>query len=480
MYIRGMQIGGKIAVAIFDVSTFWITYLLQRNLGAMLDLIQIVPLLWKSFASNFLSPTTRERIEWTAPPYFDYATYYNYFLFYLTIALCFSTIQPLVLPVVWLYFLIDCLMKKYALMYVFLTKVESGGAFWRIIFNRILFATALFNCVVGLVVWARFKGAAAACVIPLIIILIGFKLYCRYTFDPECRYYTRGSDRDSALGPEAFASRKETLDKRYSHPALHRKLLVPMVPGKAEHLLNELFAADKSLWTGGAESRNSSFIDLQDLSSHRTGPGKPGKKKPKKNQGFEVVQESDMDFTNFMHRAEFGDHEGGGGTPGGSIRGSTIMNFGGEDADSIRSGAMSPGLPPVGGFGYGSRPGSPSPLGANSRSGSPARMMTPGGRAVSPSPLSRGVGGGGYVQVPVVGGAGGDLGVGYRTPYADDAASARSGYMGGGGGGGYGLASAGGDNASETEVRLLGDPGPAGGQQRGRSLGRSEYRGVTR
>lgn len=76
--IKELAIAHKIAIAIFDVSTFWITYLLQRNLGAMLDLIQIVPLVAKSFATRFRSPTTRQRIEWTAPPYFDYATYYNY------------------------------------------------------------------------------------------------------------------------------------------------------------------------------------------------------------------------------------------------------------------------------------------------------------------------------------------------------------------------------------------------------------------
>jgi len=54
-------------------------------------------------------------------------------LFYATIALAFSTIQPLVLPVAFFYFFIDSFLKKYLLMYIFVTKVESGGAFWRVI-----------------------------------------------------------------------------------------------------------------------------------------------------------------------------------------------------------------------------------------------------------------------------------------------------------------------------------------------------------
>lgn len=120
------------SVSIFQISTFWITYLLQRNLGAVIDLAQVVSLVGKSFAVRFMSPTPRERIEWTAPPTFDYATYYNLFLYYITIALCFSTIQPLVLPITFVYFLFDSFLKKYILMYIFITKNESGGTFWRV------------------------------------------------------------------------------------------------------------------------------------------------------------------------------------------------------------------------------------------------------------------------------------------------------------------------------------------------------------
>ncbi|TGZ81410.1 DUF221-domain-containing protein [Ascodesmis nigricans] len=371
--IKELAIAHKIAIAIFDVSTFWITYLLQRNLGAMLDLIQIVPLVAKSFATRFRSPTTRQRIEWTAPPYFDYATYYNYFLFYVTIALCFSTIQPLVLPVAWFYFFIDSFMKKYTLMYVFITKVESGGTFWRVIFNRILFATGFFNCVVGLVVWVRNSSQVAVCVLPLFAFLIAFKIYCRRTFDTDCKYYTKGSDRDSALGPETL-KRKEKLDKRYSHPALHRKLLVPMVPGKAEHLLSQIFTTNKSPFPGGPG------IDMDQMQR-----GRPGHRHNiATTNGFEVVQEADMDFTNFMHRAEFGDHEFGDA--------STVYNDGMSDRGSIAT--MSPGFPPSNwGSPANSRPGSPS-LAAAAHGGrfSSQYVNRPG----SPSPLSLGAGGGGY------------------------------------------------------------------------------------
>jgi calcium permeable stress-gated cation channel len=106
----------KIMEALCSVSPFWITWLLQRNLGAAIDLSQVVNLAWGSIVRKFRSPTPRELIEWTAPPPFDYASYYNYFLFYSTVALCFGTLQPVILPVASLYFLIDAGLKKYLLM----------------------------------------------------------------------------------------------------------------------------------------------------------------------------------------------------------------------------------------------------------------------------------------------------------------------------------------------------------------------------
>lgn len=76
--IKELHFGDRTAIAIFDISVFWITYLLQRNLGALLDLAQLFSLIGKSFTIRFLSPTPRQKIEWSAPPSFDYATFYNY------------------------------------------------------------------------------------------------------------------------------------------------------------------------------------------------------------------------------------------------------------------------------------------------------------------------------------------------------------------------------------------------------------------
>lgn len=106
----------NIMVALCQISSFWITWLIQRNLSAAMDLSQAVNLGWGSFSRFFLDRTPREVITRTAPAPFDYATYYSYFLFSSTVSLCFGPLQPLVFLVTAFYFTIDGFMKKYLLL----------------------------------------------------------------------------------------------------------------------------------------------------------------------------------------------------------------------------------------------------------------------------------------------------------------------------------------------------------------------------
>jgi hypothetical protein len=201
--IRAIDPFDKIMQTLCDVSPFWVTWLVQRNLGAVIDLSQAANLAWGSFSRKFLNPTPRELIKRTAPPPFDYASYYNYFLFYSTVALCFAPLQPITLVVVAFYFTLDSWMKKYLLMYVFVTKNESGGLFWRVLFNRMLVGTMLSNCIIALMCLARgyaAKWTMLGAMIPLPLGLLAFKFYCKGAFDDSIKYYTKG---DLAKGAEA-------------------------------------------------------------------------------------------------------------------------------------------------------------------------------------------------------------------------------------------------------------------------------------
>ncbi|ERF71770.1 hypothetical protein EPUS_01685 [Endocarpon pusillum Z07020] len=308
-----IQKGGfynHILISLCTVSPFWVTWLLQRSLGAAVDLAQVLNLFWIWFARTFMSPTPRQNIEWTAPPPFDYASYYNYFLFYATVALCFATLQPIVLPVTAFYFVLDSWLKKYLLMYVFVTKTESGGQMWRILYNRMVFAAILANIIVALVVKARGTWTMIGVMTPLPFLMLGFKYYCMKKFDDDLHYYVRTGMQDSeslAAGskPKKLGDRVLT---KFCHPALYRPLMTPMVHASAKSVLGQVYRG--RLNSDGAESMVYSDIALESMSKHE--PGKSMPSAMRDTAPFEIVPEGQQDFKYFKNRTDFRDEFSGG------------------------------------------------------------------------------------------------------------------------------------------------------------------------
>ena len=290
-----------VTTALCQISPFWVSFILQRNLGAAIDIAQLWPLIVMWFERTFMSPTPRQNIEWTAPQPFTYASYYNYFLFYATIALCFSTLQPLVLLVTALYFSFDAILKKYLLMYVFITKNESGGVFWKTLFNRLVFATILSDVVIGVVVKARGTWYMVAALVPLLAVMGALKWYCARTFDAEIKYYTRTGMLDGeAQGGVVKRSQTEKISTKYGHPALYKPLMTPMVSGKARHLLGEIYHGRLSTEVDDVRASQYADIAMQPINQPVKPPDAP----------FEVVSEAQQDFKYYKNRDDFRE-EGG-------------------------------------------------------------------------------------------------------------------------------------------------------------------------
>jgi hypothetical protein len=355
--IKQADIGLALFIELCNISTFWITWLLQRNLGAAIDLAQLWTLIWSFCTRKFSHPTPREMIELTAPPPFDYASYYNYFLFYSTVALCFGIVQPLVLPACAAYFALDVYLKKYLLLYIFITKTESGGMFWRMFFNRMIFAAILSNLVVFLSVWVHGDGThlEAYVVIPLPFLLLAFKWYCKRAYDDKLHYYVvRNMLKDSeAARADIFGKgKRDRLASRFGHPALYRPLITPMVHAKAQNILASIYRGrltDSNTPGSGESASVSGYSDTFALDPMRA--GQPGRKEKQGVPGFEMVPENRLDFEYYKGRAEFGeDHGGMGGIYGRAediVRTDTPGSVSAwEGSDSSRPGT--PGTPTMG------------------------------------------------------------------------------------------------------------------------------------
>jgi hypothetical protein len=317
--IQDANLASALFISICNISPFWVTWLLQRNLGSAVDLAQLWTLLWSSCMRKFSSPTPRELIELTAPQAFDYASYYNYFLFYSTVTLAYATIQPLVLPAAALYFAIDVYLKKYLLLYIFVTKTESGGMFWRILFNRLVFATMLANLVVFIAVWERGGGyhVQAYSIIPIPFLMIIFKIYCRRAFDHKMHYAVTANLRPDNSLPAPKSRKSDRLASRYGHPALYKPLITPMVHANAQHRLAAIYRGRLSD-PNNADDHNDDFASISGYSDtyalDAMNKGKAGAAAARAPgmPGFEVVPESKLDFSYYKDRAEFGDDHGAG------------------------------------------------------------------------------------------------------------------------------------------------------------------------
>lgn len=298
-----------IITTLITVTPYWCSWLLQRNLGAAIDLGQLVRLTWGSISRRFLSPTPREMIELTAPQPFEYAAYYNYFLFYAAVALCFGGLQPLALAITALYFWMDSFAKKYMLLYIFITKYESGGAFWITLFNRVLIATGLGNLVIACLVATKGSSwiAMLACMIPLPFLICGFKWWCMKQFDDQIHYYSQGKalNDEALVGTEGKRKKSDRVGVRFGHPALFKPLMTPMVSAKSQHLLAQVYTGRTSL---DDSSRAAGFSDIYMDAMDMNKPGKASATAP-----FEIVQDHQLDYEHWKDRPEFRNEAGGDG-----------------------------------------------------------------------------------------------------------------------------------------------------------------------
>ncbi|KAL1616763.1 hypothetical protein SLS54_008155 [Diplodia seriata] len=330
--------------AFCDVSPFWLNYLLQRNFGAAWDLSQLGNMTWGYLVRKCTNPSPRRLIALTAPPPFDYAAYYTYFLFYTTIALVFAPFQPLVLPVAAFYFTMDSYLKKYLLLYVFFTKHESGGSFWRVLVNRMLFATFFSNVVATLFIIARKESyTQLVCMIPTLFVLGGAKWYFMRTFDDGMHYYSKGVQvpKDKEQGLPERKKRQDRVGVRFGHPALYTQLMMPMVHAKSQHILGQVYRGRLEADMDAVSTGYGDTYNMEDMSKTRAGkPAGP-------NAPFELVNDSQLDFENYRNRPEFRCEFGGDG------------ELYGRPSDMSR-----PGTPGTFTTGYGSDSGS--------RAGSPA------------------------------------------------------------------------------------------------------------
>ncbi|KAK0195739.1 DUF221-domain-containing protein [Armillaria mellea] len=224
----------KISETYINQSSYWLQYFFFRyftvlifDLGASSEFC--VDLFQDSVCA--FGRTPRDIREWTQPPVFEYALYYANLLFLVSVAFLFAPLAPLVPLAAAVVFWLSSWVHKYQLMYVYITKVETGGRLWNVVNNRLLFSVVMMQALLVLTIGLqyKFKSYQWLSTIPPIIIIIVFKWFLMYKFDNAFRYYVPTQ--------EELRNTKH----RFGHPALTAELFTPMLHAKMMPLLNQIY-----------------------------------------------------------------------------------------------------------------------------------------------------------------------------------------------------------------------------------------------
>jgi hypothetical protein len=241
----------QIAKNIAEVSTFWINFVCLKSLTLTMDLAMLVPLITITIKKFLTRPSPRELREMAQPPQFNFSQNYNLLLFFFTIALVYSAMSPLILPFALVYFSVAGIVYKYMLMYVYVTKMESGGKIWPVLFQTIMTSVVFFQ--LTMMVILRLKGGLVQvyCLIPLPVLTLVYQ-YAYYRRMHVLGSYLTGTEPTSAptidenfmaSEPKKPKTKKKpsTLQSQFQDPAYHDKLSAPTVHDDVKHLLQKVY-----------------------------------------------------------------------------------------------------------------------------------------------------------------------------------------------------------------------------------------------
>ncbi|EAU91270.2 hypothetical protein CC1G_06905 [Coprinopsis cinerea okayama7 len=240
------KLPGKIHTTYINQASYWLTFYPLRGFLVVFDLAQIINLVWLSFKTHVFGRTPRDIREWTQPPEFQYAVYYSNLLFMSAVGLVFAPLAPLVALAACCVFWMGSWVYKYQLMFVYVSKVESGGRIWNVVINRLLFCVLLMQSLMVLTIGLQkgFRSLLWLSALPPVLFIIAFKFYINAKFIPAFRYFTPTEEEihKAKVHSERADHKANKLEKRFGHPALHMELFTPMLHAKMMPLLTQVYS----------------------------------------------------------------------------------------------------------------------------------------------------------------------------------------------------------------------------------------------
>ncbi|XP_047078405.1 CSC1-like protein RXW8 [Lolium rigidum] len=166
----------QLARVIPGQATFLITYVLTSGWASLSsELMQLFALIW-NFISKYIL-RIKEDTEFV--PSFPYHTEVPKVLLFGLLGFTCSVLAPLILPFLLVYFFLGYVVYRNQLLNVYRTRYDTGGLYWPIAHNTVIFSLVLTQIICLGVFGLKVSPVAAGFTIPLIILTLLFNQYCR-------------------------------------------------------------------------------------------------------------------------------------------------------------------------------------------------------------------------------------------------------------------------------------------------------------
>jgi len=148
-----------------------------------------------------------------SPGTWNYATTLGVILLIFVIAFTYAPIAPFVIPWTVIFYAIAYLFGKYLLIYVYSPGYDSGGLFWPVVFNRIIFGMVLGQLILlGVFIFKTHPSLSLVAPLPLITGIFAYVMHA--LFDRPSTYLSMNEY------PRSAENNGESFKHLYKDPVL--------------------------------------------------------------------------------------------------------------------------------------------------------------------------------------------------------------------------------------------------------------------
>uniref|UniRef100_A0A5B6ZUL2 Putative CSC1-like protein HYP1 n=1 Tax=Davidia involucrata TaxID=16924 RepID=A0A5B6ZUL2_DAVIN len=220
IFLDPKNIPSKLAVAVPAQASFFIAYVVTTGwTSTSLELFRMIPLICSLITKPFTERTDDEFEVPSLPYHRDIPRV----LFFGLLGMTYFFLAPLILPFLLVYFCLGYIIYRNQFINVYAPKFETGGKFWPIVHNSMIFSLVLMHAIAVGIFTLKKLSLASTLIFPLPVLTLLFNEYCRKRFLPIFISYSAESlikkdreDYNNATMAEFF----DSLATAYQDPAL--------------------------------------------------------------------------------------------------------------------------------------------------------------------------------------------------------------------------------------------------------------------